>query len=71
MINRLLTNLGLNMCQDNEYILNEEVKEVKQFEEQTVNAYTGTFKDSCYQEIDKNIVDKDLQCQVGLGIIIE
>ena len=40
------------------------INRFEEFEEETVNAYTGTLKESCYQEIDadENIVDEDLKC---------
>ena len=61
-------------------MIKQEVKEVKQSEEETVNSqinrfehvekenvnsYIGTIEDSCYPCIDPNIVDKNLQCQAS------
>ena len=47
------------------------MKRFEYYEKETVNAYAGQLKESCYQEIDDHIVDEDFKCIIGLGIIIE
>ena len=47
------------------------MKRFEYHEKEKVNTYTQSLKDSCYHDIDDDIVDEDFKCIIGLGIIIE
>ena len=47
------------------------IKRFEYFQKEYVTSYIGKLKETCYPNIDPNIVDKNLHCQVGLGMIIE
>ena len=38
---------------------------IQQFEEEFVDSYIDTLKDSCYDEVDPDIISKDLTCPVN------